>query len=30
VHGWTLSEVDTNSVAMHKDGALEHLALKQK
>ena len=30
VHGWTLSEVDTNSVALQKDGALERLGLKQE
>lgn len=30
VHGWILSEVDTNSVALQKDGALERLGLKQE
>lgn len=30
VHGWTLSEVETGSVALQKDGARERLALKQQ
>lgn len=30
VHGWTLSDVDTNSVTLQKGGARERLALTQK
>ena len=30
VHGWTLTDVDTNSVALQKDGTVARLALKQE